>query len=94
MFRYLYQPLQYKDSIRILNVHPSLNYSDPVSCTLQHARLSDKSFKYEALSYTWGDCFGAKRISIRDTIMGLAVGDNCYNALRRLRLEDLIAQSG
>lgn len=88
MFRYLYQPLLYKDSIRILILHPSSNDLDPIICTIQHARLSDASLEYEALSYTWGDPGGTKSIMFHDSIMRLAVGDNCYNALRRLRGKD------
>lgn len=41
MPQYLYQPLQHDDSIRILILHPSSNDSNPITGTIQHARLSD-----------------------------------------------------
>lgn len=89
MFRYLYQPLLYKDSIRILILHPSSNDLDPIICTIQHARLSDASLKYEALSYTWGLPGSKKIIQFSDSDQVLMVGENCYNALRRLRRKDV-----
>jgi hypothetical protein len=86
MLRYRYQPLQYNDSIRILVLHPSLNIPDPITFTIQHARLSDASLEYEALSYTWGDITYKQTIHLYNGRRELLVGKNCSDALRRLRL--------
>lgn len=85
MFTYRYQPLQNDDTIRLLVLHPSLNSSDPIRCTIQHAELSDKSFEYEAVSYTWGTATETQAIYIYRDTRELHVRHNCYNALWRLR---------
>ncbi|XP_014558240.1 hypothetical protein COCVIDRAFT_82062, partial [Bipolaris victoriae FI3] len=48
--------------LRVLTLHPSLNDSDPIACTIQHASLSDASLEYKALSYTWGNSTLTKKI--------------------------------
>lgn len=85
MLSYQYQPLQYDDSIRVLVLHPSLNDSDPILCTLQSARLSDASLEYTALSYTWGDNAQQQAISLHHGTRKLPVRRNCHDALQRLR---------
>jgi hypothetical protein len=85
MLCYQYQPLQYYDSVRVLVLHPSLNNSDPIRCTIQHARLSDASLKYEAVSYTWGTTTQTQAIYLHHGASVLYVRHNCYNALRRIR---------
>jgi hypothetical protein len=42
--------------------------------------------KYEAVSYTWGDCTQTNTIYFNDGRQRLIVGKNCHAALRRLRL--------
>ncbi|EUC41293.1 hypothetical protein COCMIDRAFT_40509 [Bipolaris oryzae ATCC 44560] len=81
-----YRPLQSNDSLRILTLHPSLKDSDPIACTIQHASLSDASLEYEALSYTWGDSNPTKKIELNGGREWQRVGENCYQALRHLRL--------
>lgn len=83
---YRYQPLQHDDSIRILVLHPSLQESDPITCSIRHERLSDASLEYEAVSYTWGDTTQQRAIYFRDRKGELAVGENCHYALQCLRL--------
>jgi len=85
MLSYRYQSLQYNNSIRILVLHPSLIISDPITCTIQHAQLSDVSLEYEAVSYTWGDATQTQAIYFRNSARELHVRHNCYNALRHLR---------
>lgn len=85
MLFYRYKPLQHANSIRLLVLHSSLNSSDSIRCTIQHAQLFDESLKYEAVSYTWGDATQTQAIYFHWGTMELHVGQNCYNALRRLR---------
>ncbi|KAH8627378.1 HET-domain-containing protein [Alternaria alternata] len=83
MLTYRYRPLEHDDSFRILVIFPSLDNSDPIRCTIAHAQLSDESFEYEAVSYTWGDAAATQTIYFPSA--ELNVGRNCYNVLRRLR---------
>jgi hypothetical protein len=89
MLPYQYESLRYDDSIRILDIHPSSNEADPITCTIRHARLSD-DFAYEALSYTWGDVTQKQEIYIcahgqPESRRKLVVGWNCHSALCHLR---------
>lgn len=86
MLFYRYQPLR-DDHVRLLVLHPSPNSSDPIRCTIQHARLSDASLIYEAVSYTWGDTTQMREICFRNSKRKLFVGENCHNALQQLRLQ-------
>ncbi|KAF7676043.1 hypothetical protein GT037_005548 [Alternaria burnsii] len=87
MRSYRYQSLQHDDSIRLLVLHPSLDGTDagPIRCTIQHAQLSDESLEYEAVSYTWGSAVQTQTICFQHDTTKLCVGQNCYNALWRLR---------
>jgi hypothetical protein len=85
MLSYRYQRLRYNDSIRLLVIHPSPNSSDPITCTIQHARLSDASIEYEAVSYTWGDSIETQKIHFYNSARKLLVRHNCHNALRQVR---------
>jgi hypothetical protein len=85
MLSFRYQPLQYGDSIRILVLHPSSNDSDPITCTIQHARLSDASLEFEAVSYTWGNNTQTRAIYFNNGTRELLVRQNCYSALWYLR---------
>lgn len=87
MLEYQYEPLQY-DSIRILILHPSSNDSDPITCTIKDARPSNTSLEYEALSYTWGSDAQPKEILLDNGRARKPIGENCYHALRSLRLRD------
>ncbi|KAF2656886.1 HET-domain-containing protein [Lophiostoma macrostomum CBS 122681] len=85
MLSFRYQSLQHNDSVRLLALHPSLHDSDPIRCTIQHARLSDTFLKFEAVSYTWGNAAQTQVIYFHNGTRELHVGHNCYNALRQLR---------
>lgn len=87
MLPYRYQSLKHNDSIRVLVLHPSLDVSAAIICTLQHARLSDTSLEYEALSYTWGDAEDEDVIFLHGGRRQMHVRRNCFNALRHLRGE-------
>jgi hypothetical protein len=87
MLSYPYRPLQYNDSIRILILHPSTKFSDPITGTLQHTRLSDQTLDYVALSYTWGDTTQKEGVILQNGRRELLVGSKCYNALQHLRQE-------
>lgn len=51
---YEYQKLRDgKDEIRLLRVHPASGFDDPIVCSLQIVRLSERP-EFGALSYTWG----------------------------------------
>jgi hypothetical protein len=53
MKRYVYKPIIYIGSVRVLILEPGgKNY--PLQCCLQEKRLSDEP-QYEAISYVWGD---------------------------------------
>ena len=58
---YSYTPLDRPESIRVLVLHPSEDFSAPLLCDLvhddRHEILLDLEHKrgYEAVSYTWGD---------------------------------------
>jgi len=85
---YQYQPLQHSDSLRILVLHPSLDATASIACTISHIQISDKSLEYEAISYTWGESTQTNTIFLNDGREKLVIGNNCYAALRRLRLVD------
>jgi hypothetical protein len=85
MVPHLYQPLQHGGSIRILVLHPSLNDSYPILCTILHAQLYFDPLEYEALSYTWGSTDKTSTIQFDNGKSELQVTQNCYDALRRLR---------
>jgi hypothetical protein len=87
MLCYRYAPLQDNNYVRLLVLHPSLNGSDPIRCTIQHARLFDAFLEYKAVSYTWGNPIQTQEICFKDSKRKLFVGENCYNALQHLRLQ-------
>lgn len=88
MLPYRYHSLQHDDSIRILALHRSSNYLDPLTCTIQHVRLSDASLKYEAVSYVWGDTTEQESIYLHNGRRELRVGRSCSKVLRDLRRKD------
>lgn len=74
------------DNLRILVLEPG-TWADPLSATLEVARLYDNTTKYEALSYAWGspDPTPNKQIQIHNST--LTIRDNLDKALRSLRSE-------
>jgi hypothetical protein len=89
MLPYRYRSLEHEDSIRILVLYPNQNDSDPLECTLEHARLSDTFLRYEAVSYTWGDAIDQQTIYLDGGKTVLCVMKNCHSTLQQLRHKQL-----
>ncbi|KAH4079024.1 hypothetical protein HBI56_235370 [Parastagonospora nodorum] len=87
MSLYEYQPLEHWDSVRLVILHPAAQSSDPIRCSLQHARLTENP-KYEAISYTWGNTSAPRSLYVGGKDDFLKSTKNCSNALRALRLVD------
>ena len=68
-------------SIRLLDILPGV--SREIRATLRSASLDSKT-RYEALSYTWGASTLHQVVRINGDYQ-LAITDNLFNALRRLR---------
>jgi hypothetical protein len=84
-----YQHTRLRDpttSIRILLLQPTKIADDAssIEVTLEEASLENKKTKYDALSYTWGAATGTIPISCHGK--ALLVTENCFTALRQLRL--------
>ncbi|KAF2094038.1 hypothetical protein NA57DRAFT_25350, partial [Rhizodiscina lignyota] len=82
---YSYRPLRYNDSIRVIQLHCSVDDSAPILISIWRARISDARPEYEALSYTWGEKYPRRKIFCRNPASVLEVTQNCYSSLRRLR---------
>ncbi|KAL1622801.1 hypothetical protein SLS54_004821 [Diplodia seriata] len=82
---YSYTRLQHTDETRLLIIQPGELESD-IHCTLHHVRFSEAP-EYEALSYTWGSKEKPRRIDCGEGCE-LAVTENCFNAIKRLRWID------
>ncbi|GAW11419.1 hypothetical protein ANO14919_007640 [Xylariales sp. No.14919] len=84
----IYQPLQDRDEIRILELLPHGGSTDtPISVRFQHVKLSQRP-PFEALSYTWGDQSTQHPVIVNDSGDTVAVGSNCISALLSLRQAD------
>ena len=83
--KYPYRPLRYEDSIRLIQLHPCEDVNGPIKFFLLSARLSETSWGYEALSYTWGAEYPKQAIFCQSPQSVLEVTQNCYSALKRLR---------
>ena len=86
--RYQYRPLRFANSVRILQLTPSIIEDDPIQCTLTEHPLSDPTLRFEPLSYTWGDDADVVQIYVGDDRAPLPVTRNCSDTLRSLRLPD------
>jgi hypothetical protein len=88
----VYSALKEKDEVRLLQVEPG-SPSDPVKCSLVHARLGE-SPSYDALSYMWGEDqegrSDPKNWLQVDDGRTLEVRENLGNALRYMRLRDKV----
>lgn len=82
-FDYQHEPLQETRSIRILELLPGQPGSS-LQCRLRQVRLGH-FWRYEALSYVWGDPDLIKKIYCGSKILGIT--KNCSEALRLLRYE-------
>ncbi|KAL3261611.1 hypothetical protein ABHI18_003584 [Aspergillus niger] len=71
-----------RQQIRLLSIHPSINKSHPIHCSLHTVSLQD-SPKFEALSYVWGTDDATEQIFLNgDTFH---VTPNVAKALHQLR---------
>ena len=65
---FAYQPLVAPDAIRLALLHPALDISAEVECSIEHATLSHQDQElvdhYVALSYVWGDPTDTRQIII------------------------------
>jgi hypothetical protein len=87
-YKYLPLPLE-GDCIRLLGLLPNESEAGeaPLRCKLYKyslQKLSPRTHRYEALSYTWGDPRETRSISVDDNQLLITV--NLYAALARLRL--------
>ena len=71
------------EPIRVLDLLPTQLRAEPIHLALRVASLPSKP-QYEALSYTWG-ASAQEQIAIVNRKYRLAITDNLFNALRRLR---------
>ncbi|KAH6712510.1 heterokaryon incompatibility protein-domain-containing protein [Leptodontidium sp. MPI-SDFR-AT-0119] len=80
---FMYTSLQDPAShFRLVILHPALEDSDDIKCTLQYADLSNPG-EFEALSYAWGDQAEKQTITLNN--QKFEVTSNLANALRNLR---------
>jgi hypothetical protein len=84
---YKYSPLPAGEHIRVLILHPSSSYQDPVQCDLEPVQL-DAPGDYAALSYSWakdktGDASLSHSIGV--SAKPTKVTQNLFEGLKRLR---------
>ncbi|KAL2064392.1 hypothetical protein VTL71DRAFT_4886 [Oculimacula yallundae] len=78
-----YAPLSHNSrDFRLVILHPALEETDNIRCTLQDADL-DNPGEFEALSYAWGDQTEKHTITLNNQIF--EVSSNLGHALRNLR---------
>ncbi|ERF76216.1 hypothetical protein EPUS_04293 [Endocarpon pusillum Z07020] len=91
--RYRYEPLQFADEIRLLQLSGGPERKrKPVSCEIHHVRLSQNPPPYHALSYVWGSpdktfaahCEGGQTYipvtkSLHTALLDMAVPGTGYN---------------
>ncbi|KAH6684632.1 heterokaryon incompatibility protein-domain-containing protein [Halenospora varia] len=85
---YQYQPLLKADSIRLINLQPSLDPTAPIYCSLIHTTLSscdihDIFSHYTALSYVWGSDQKVSTIWVDSRPLHITL--SLFTALRDLR---------
>ncbi|KAI0534673.1 heterokaryon incompatibility protein-domain-containing protein [Xylaria digitata] len=83
----IYQPLEDRDEIRILELLPHEGSNAPIDVRFHHVKLSQRP-RFEALSYTWGDQDTQYPVTVNEAGDTVAVGSNCISALRALRQAD------
>ena len=80
-------PLEGPQTIRLVELHPAIDFNSPIECTISPASLSNCRHQYRALSYVWGvDKSSSKAIFNGRPI---TISANLDKALRRLRTNDL-----
>lgn len=88
--RSIYADLSGTDGFRLLALHGTNDFNDPILCSFEPGQLGDPTLSlYEAVSYTWADLEGDKRlchpIFIGPQLDVVLVTNNCMSALRRYR---------
>lgn len=88
--RSIYADLSGTDGFRLLALHGANDFKDPILCSFEPGQLDDPALLvYEAVSYTWADLEGDKRlchpIFIGSRLDVVLVTKNCMSALRRYR---------
>lgn len=82
---YVYRPLQFQDSIRLLELHPGPKGS-PLRCNITEVRRSERP-RYEALSYAWGEAVFPHTIEDVSSGTRLSITLNLFTALHGIRYE-------
>ncbi|KAI1750614.1 HET-domain-containing protein [Xylaria castorea] len=85
---YQYMPLPAdddNDSIRVLELLPGTFDNPVIYVKLRSTNVEAVRFKFEAVSYTWGDPTPCKIIVFEESNARLQVSRNCYSVLRHLR---------
>ncbi|KAK7999106.1 hypothetical protein PG991_014781 [Apiospora marii] len=80
---YQHAPLESPDSIRLLDLLPSLKRTAPVECRVRQMTFENACDKYEALSYVWGALDGDRPITCDGC--ELLITPNCHDAIVHLR---------
>lgn len=88
--RSIYADLSGTDGFRLLALHGANDFNDPILCSFEPRQLDDPLLSlYEAVSYTWADLEGDKRlchpIFVGPQLDAVLVTKNCMSALRRYR---------
>ncbi len=85
----IYRPLRVSQTeIRILDIGPASNLSDPLECTLQYSPLGGNP-RYDALSYCWGD--PTKQEDIQVSGESVRIRANLAHALRAFRQRGVLS---
>ncbi|KAK5130710.1 hypothetical protein LTR08_001740 [Meristemomyces frigidus] len=86
----IHRPLQGKNDIRVLSIHPAEDFEAPIHCTLKVTSLDDPC-AYEAVSYSWTEREDGV-IEFNRTVVcdghPMPVTDSAFGAIRRFRLKD------
>jgi hypothetical protein len=82
MATYLYNPLTFYDSIRLIRLHGNPLEEAPLCCDIVECTLRDP-LEYEAISYTWQGQKASRKLQCPSET--LLITPNCEAALRRFR---------
>ena len=89
--RYQYLPLESKETLRVLIVHPAQEQTDPIKCQIVHVDRSrvwvkhDESLAFEAISYTWGLPDFSRTILCDNDKSTITITPNVDGLLRAIR---------
>jgi len=82
---YVYPPLSSREHIRILELEPCDQPTDPLRCYIREAHIDLDGCSYEALSYTWGESVFSRSLFIHQGFV-MPITSNLSDALHRFRL--------